>query len=63
MCSGYFVMYQWNRSTAMHTFLSTSPRTGMVDSLELEREFGATSTTRDLPLPRLEFFGIFLVST
>ena len=42
---------QWTQFTVIHTFLSPSPCTNMVDSMELEH--GVTTSAKVRELPRL----------
>ena len=54
-------VFQWTWSTVIHTFLSPSPHTNMVDSIELEP--GITTTLMAKDLPHLTILASFLLST
>ena len=53
-------VFQWTRSTVIHTFLSTLSCSDMEDSMELE--LGISTTATALNLPRLKTLASFLNS-
>ena len=57
----WFWVFQWTQFTVIHYFLSTSLRTDLEDSMELER--GVTTTAMAKELPRLKLLTSFSQST
>ena len=58
--SGGLGVFQWTRSTVIHTFLSAPPYTVIKESMELERSISNTAT--EMNLSRLKNFTSFLKS-
>ena len=44
------LVFQWTQFTGIHTILAPSPRTEMIDSMELELGDIITAMARELPL-------------
>ena len=61
LCFVVLMVFQWTQFTVIHTFLSSSLRTDIVDSMELEH--GVTTTAMSKELPRLKSLASFLQST